>query len=475
VVIAVVGLNSNLLFPALPEMRASDVAGATLVRDGTTTALEQGTELEIGDEIRVGLQGHATLALGDSLARLAGGATLRIDDLDHNAIALEQLTGLAWHRVVMPDDGRYVVRTGPVSWTAAGTAFDLDRGPDGSGGELVVERSIEHDVVVDGPDLRATVTEGRTATVHLGDSADIETAAIDVTSLDDPWLIANARKDRTLGLPIGVMAGVDLALATPSPKPTIPPTAKPTVEPTLEPTATPEPTVAPTVAPTPKPTPRPTPKPTPTPAPTMGTLSLSLKNCDGGVVLSWSTYTGGGFNHYTALRNSVADVPLAYPPEGGAIDFGTTHTTDPFKTESYDASATVGSTAWYRAMAFDADDAVIAASSVVSVVPKAVLGLGGLAVSLPADVQFDWTPYGSPAACFSYYKLVGSMTNPEPSYLEGGVDIAIPISEQAASTFTATIAEIPSGTYWFRLQAVRATSLGKFIVAETDVTQFTIP
>jgi hypothetical protein len=207
----------------------------------------------------------------------------------------------------------------------------------------------------------------------------------------------------------------------------------------------------------------------------MGTLSLSLKNCDGGVVLNWSKYTGGGFNHYTALRNSVADVPLAYPPEGGAIDFGTTYTTDPFKTESYDASAAAGSTAWYRAMAFDADDGVIAASDVVSTVPKVVLGLGVLGVSQPADVQFDWTPYGGPAACFSYYKLVGSKTNPEPSYLEGGLDVAIPISEQSASSFTATIAEIPPGTYWFRLQAVRATSLGKFIVAETDVTQFTIP
>ena len=477
IVVTVVALNSNLLRPVLPEMRASDAVGATLIRDGSATALEPGTELLVGDEVRVAATGHATLAFGESLARLDGGADLRIADLGENAIELEQLAGETWHRAVLGGAGRYVVRTGPVTWTASGTAFDISRGPDGSGGELVHEQSIQHDVVVDGPDLRATVSEGRGATVHLGETTDIETAALDPESLTDAWLISNARKDLVLGLPIGVMAGVDLAEATkPAPTAKIDPT--PSFEPSVEPTPTLAPVITP--APTPRPTPKPTPTPTPTPAPTLAPMSLSLKSCEGGVVLMWSKVTSDAFHHYTVLRSSSAEIPLAYPPQAGAVDFGTTYTTDPNKTDSFDSSAAVGSSVYYRAMAFNAEDGVIGASPVsAAVVPKAVLSLGGLGVSQPGgagtNAQFDWSPYGGLSACFSYYKLVGSTTNPEPSYLgEGGLDVAIPISLQSASSATFDSTQIPAGTYWFRLRAIRATSLGKFIVADTSVQQFTI-
>ena len=475
VVVTVVALNSNLLLPVLPEMRASDAVGATLIRDGAATALEPGTELLVGDEVRVAPAGHASLAFGASLARLAGGADMRITDLGEDDIELEQLGGEAWHRVVLGDAGSYVVRTGPVTWTASGTAFDIERGPDGSGGELVQEQSIQHDVVVSGPDLRATVTEGRGATVHLGETTDIETAALDPDTLGNPWLISNARKDLALGLQIGVMAGVDLAEAT---KPA--PTARTEPTPILEPSVEPSPSPAPMA--TPAPTPRPTLKPTPapTPAPTIGPMSLSLKSCEGGVVLIWSKVTSDSFNHYTTLRSSSTEIPLAYPPQAGAVDIDSTYTTDPNKTDAFDTSADVGVPVYYRAMAFNAENGVIAASPVsAAVVPKAVLGLGGLAISQPGGAgtaaQFDWSAYGGLSACFSYYKLVGSTTNPEPSYLgDGGLDIAIPISPQSASSATFDSTAIPAGTYWFRLQAIRATSLGKFIVAETAVQQFTI-
>jgi len=479
VVVTVVALNSNLLLPVLPEMRASDAVGATLIRDGSATALEPGTELLVGDEVRVAAAGHASLAFGASLARLAGGADLRITDLGEDDIELEQLGGEAWHRVVLGDAGSYVVRTGPVTWTATGTAFDIERGPDGSGGELVHEQSIQHDVVVSGPDLRATVTEGRGATVHLGETTDIETAALDPATLDSAWLISNARKDLALGLPIGVMAGLDLAEAT-KPAPTARTEPTPLLEPSVEPSPSPEPVATP--APTPRPTPRPTPKPTPTPtpAPTLAPMSLSLKSCEGGVVLVWSNVTSDSFNHYTTLRSSSTEIPLAYPPQAGAVDFGTTYTIDPNKTDAFDSSAEAGSTVYYRAMAFNAEDGVIGASAVSgAVVPQAVQSLGGLAVSQPGGAgtaaQFDWSAYGGLSACFSYYKLVGSTTNPEPSYLgDGGLDVAIPISLQSASSATFDSTQIPAGTYWFRLQAIRATSLGKFIVAETTVRPFTI-
>jgi hypothetical protein len=212
----------------------------------------------------------------------------------------------------------------------------------------------------------------------------------------------------------------------------------------------------------------------------MGSMSLSLMNCDGGVVLDWSKFASERFNHYTVLRSSSSSIPLTYPPQAGAVDVETTYTTDAFKSDSFDAGAEAGATAYYRAMAFDSEDRVIATSAVSDpVVPKAVRSLGGLAVSQPggagAETEFGWTSYSGSSACFSFYKLVGSKTNPEPSYLGGdGIDVAIPISEQFATSASFNGLEIEPGTYWFRLQAIRATSLGKFIVAETGVTQFTI-
>jgi hypothetical protein len=210
-------------------------------------------------------------------------------------------------------------------------------------------------------------------------------------------------------------------------------------------------------------------------------MSLSLKSCDGGVVIDWSKVADERFHHYTTLRSSSTEIPLAYPPQAGAVDVGwTTYSTDPLKTDGFDAGAEAGATVHYRAMAFDAEDRVIAASGVSApVVPQAVLGLGALAVSQPGgagtEAHFDWLSYGGNAACFSFYKLVGSTSNPNPSYVsQDGLDIAIPISEQAATSASFTTTDIAPGTYWFRLQAIRATSLGKFVVAETDVQQFTI-
>jgi len=59
-----------------------------------------------------------------------------------------------------------------------------------------------------------------------------------------------------------------------------------------------------------------------------------------------------------------------------------------------------------------------------------------------------------------------------PSYLDGS-SIAWVGSEAAVGE--AVVEGLPAGTYWFRLQAIRATELGKFVVAETAVVQATIP
>lgn len=277
----------------------------------------------------------------------------------------------------------------------------------------------------------------------------------------------------------GTPTPVPSVSAAPSSEPSARESLKPIVLPTFKPIPTLEPTPVPTAVPTVKPTVKPTAKPDPTPVPTpvVGSLSLWPTTCNGGVVLSWSMYAGAGsFNHYTTLRSTSPEIPAAYPPSGGAVDPGTTYTTRVEKTSAYDIGVDAGVTYYYRAMAFNADDGVIAASSVASAMGKPVKALGGLGAAAVAEgTKLTWAPYGGSAACFDYYKLVYSETNPEPAYLEGDPYLAA-ISDQAAGSYTASAAElVPGKTYYLRVQALRSTALGTFLVAQTDVTTYLVP
>jgi hypothetical protein len=248
----------------------------------------------------------------------------------------------------------------------------------------------------------------------------------------------------------------------------------------IVPVVTPLPTAAPTPAPDPTPPPPPPPPPpTPTPPPSgPATLSLSLKSCDGGVVIQWSKYTGAGFNHYTTLRNTTNNIPLAYPPQAGAVDFGGTYTTDFTKLSAVDATGTPFTTYYYRAMAFDVNDQVIGASAVGSAQAKPTLAMGALGVAPDAGgTMFTWNPYTGPSGCFTYYKLVASPTNANPSYLNGDPYL------WAGSTQGDGSVVVPPGhpsfvsgqTYFIRIQVIRTTDLGAFVAAQTDVTTYLVP
>jgi outer membrane biosynthesis protein TonB len=279
----------------------------------------------------------------------------------------------------------------------------------------------------------------------------------------------------SLPVVVGPAGGGLIETASPSPTPS--PTPEPTASPSPTPSPTPEPiaTLAPTPKPTPVPTVKPTPLPTPTPAPTVGSMALTLSGCNGGVVLEWSKVVDARFHHYTTLRSTSAELPAAYPPQGGVVEVGGTFVKDPAATSATDASAPTGTALYYRTMALDAENRVIAASPVRSALAKPVAGLGTLTAT-PADpgkTTFAWAPYGGPGACFSYYKLVYSETNPSPSYLAGSATWAA-IGEQG--TTSVTIGEpVPGTTYHVRLQAIRATALGKMVVAQTDVLTWVAP
>jgi hypothetical protein len=110
---------------------------------------------------------------------------------------------------------------------------------------------------------------------------------------------------------------------------------------------------------------------------------------------------------------------------------------------------------------------------VKSIDADAIKALGALAVSGSSGaLDFGWTAFGGAESCFTYYKLVWSASSSEPSYL-GERDGAIAIEPQGASSYTD--GSIGPGTYWFRVQAVVSTEIGKFVVAQTDSVQYVVP
>lgn len=247
----------------------------------------------------------------------------------------------------------------------------------------------------------------------------------------------------------------------------------------IVPVVTPPPTAAPTPTPAPDPTPPPPPPPPPPtpPPPGPATLALSMKSCDGGVVIQWSKYQGADFNHYTTLRNTVANIPLAYPPQGGAVDFGGTYTTDRFALSAVDATGAPGTTYHYRAMAFDVNDQVVAASAIVSAQANPIASLNPFSVGpTGADTQFSWTPYAGPPGCFTYYKLMASPANPDPSYLNGDPYIWVGSTQSDPGVVLPTGPNWVSGqTYYTRIQVIRATALGAFVAAQSAVTTYLVP
>ncbi len=269
---------------------------------------------------------------------------------------------------------------------------------------------------------------------------------------------------------------------TPTPKPTASPTPKPspTPSPTASPTPSPSPTASPTPIPTPKPTPVPTAKPTPTPVPTpvppppMGELALGLTGCNGGVVIDWSAIEDPRFAKYRTLRSTSPEIPVAYPPAGGSAEVGTAKSADPNATQGYDPAAP-GVTYYYRTLALDGAGAVIATSGVGASAAAPVAAMGPLRrrPRRRGDALLVGAVRAAREACFTYYKLVYSLDGSAPSYLEGDPYLAA-IGDQGAATFAT--ADLVSGqTYTFRLQAIRATHTGAFLVAQTDLATYTAP
>jgi hypothetical protein len=249
----------------------------------------------------------------------------------------------------------------------------------------------------------------------------------------------------------------------------VPPLASPSA---FEVTPTPPETPAASSSATPTPTPTPTATPAPTPSPSVDPAALELEaiSCDGGVVLEWSASVAPAFHHYTALRSPVREIEPDYPPIAPAVDWGDTYATDRFVTSAVDASIIPSDTRWfYRVMAYDADGAVVGSSPVRGAQLGEVDELGELELEELADgrTRIAWQPYEGFSGCFSSYRVLFGTGGSASTVL------AVVSSQQTTEADTDTLH--PDTAYVLRVQAVRATTLGSFVVAESELADYTVP
>lgn len=459
---------SSGILSAAPANRAGQAVDATLARAGGSQALVAGTALAAGDEVKVAGGGSATLILGSSQARLAGGADVKINALSSSTVQLALLAGRAYNRVVLPAGGAYAVVTGPYTWTATGTAFDVTRGPDPVGGEQVTILALEHSIAASGPSTNWQIPEGSSVSAVFGSpsSDEIVVGSIPPGVFVDPWLISNAKTDELLGYPIGALAGVALApngTPTVSPTATDQPTSTPTdsplaspspsdgPSPSSAPTATLTPTAHPTVTPTPTPTASPSPSPSPTGAP-QPTLALSPNSCNGGVILTWSKYGGAGFAKYVLLRSSV-------PKMDGATVIASTSIRRTLS--AADASGVDGLTYFYQTLVEGSGNAILEASNVVA---APVFGVGDLNQASVNQGYVVWNGFGGSAACFSEYRV---QYWPESDPTAVNAIIVTSIKQTNVQVPAAGGVYSPGDTIDFRVQVVRVIGSSSFVVAQT--------
>ena len=210
----------------------------------------------------------------------------------------------------------------------------------------------------------------------------------------------------------------------------------------------------------------------PTPVPTIDTAALALDaiSCHGGVALDWTPTTHPDFHHYTALRSPQREIAPDYPPLAPAVDWGDTYTTDRFVTAAVDASIIPSDTRWnYRVMAYDDRNRPIAASPVRVARLREPSGLGPLQVGAGADgvTRLSWRAYDGDPRCFSAYRILAA---------SGGaaLETLAVVSDQAADSIDTQA--LSSGTaYQLQVQAVHTTTLGGFVLGETDTVTFTVP
>lgn len=210
--------------------------------------------------------------------------------------------------------------------------------------------------------------------------------------------------------------------------------------------------------------PSPSASPTPSPIPEGG-IALDVIGCEGGAVLEWTVSADADFHHYIAMRSPEREIAPQYPPVAPAVDWGDTYTTDRFVTSAVDATIVATDREWhYRVMAYDLDGDVVGESNVASARHNPVVELGALAVfPIAGFTRLEWAGYEGDPRCFTSYQVLHGTDAP---------GTVLHVVTDQPTTWLATD-QLQSGTsYALRVEAIRATALGTFVVGRTEVTTY---
>lgn len=258
--------------------------------------------------------------------------------------------------------------------------------------------------------------------------------------------------------------------ATPKPEPSPKEQAKQETKQAEQPVATAKPQPAPQP---PKPADKPAGKPKPAPAP-VKPVALVLEGWpkDGKVKLAWKPYAHDGFEYYKVVRS--ADAAVTWPAGGDDTVIGVIG--DPNATWWADkpACGVASSYAVFAVRSGEGGYVTLGTSNVVTLAvpcapappPQETTAIGLWAEARPGEgIKLAWDACGSDG--FIAYKVVRSLTNPDPRYpLNEGTELIAAIGDPG-QTYLLDAAVTAGQTWTYRVLAVGQGSSGKIILCQS--------
>lgn len=253
-------------------------------------------------------------------------------------------------------------------------------------------------------------------------------------------------------------------------------TEKPGEADATEKPAEPDPTKKPVE---PDPTAKPTAKPDPTVKP-VETIALSLAIKEFHPFMEWGSCEGLDFDYYKVVRSM--DSTVSWPPADGDEMIAAVERSGARK--AYDKDAPHGDKAWYRVFCVRKTDAgykVVNSSSTKGIeVPEEPTPPDPISLGIDWSVNGEGKVVLSWDACevdgFSFYKVVKSTTNDNPSYLPwtDGTNV-IGVVESISATEWHDWAPDAGNTAWYLVQCIGYLDGMKVLLGQTAVVTVTTP
>ena len=265
-------------------------------------------------------------------------------------------------------------------------------------------------------------------------------------------------------------------VATPAPKPSQTAQTKQAEE--TKQAAQPVATAKPQPAPAP---PKATVKPVPAPVPT-DPVALALEGWpkDGKVKLAWKPYGGEGFEYYKVVRS--ADASVTWPAGSDDTVIGVIGDQNAPWWADKPACGVASSYGVFAGRSGDGGYVTLAASNVVTLAvpcppaptPNETKPIGLWAEARPGEgIKLVWDACA--AEGFIAYKVVRSLTNPDPRYpLNDGTELIAAIGD-SGQTHLLDAAVTPRQTWIYRVLAVGEGVDGKIILCQSAAIAATAP